>query len=112
MLGLHFWARTFSSGKLGLLLLAVHGVLLAAASLVAKHGLEAHGLSGCHALTSAGPRCVESSRIRDQPVALVSPALAGGFFSTEPPGKSSLALDMQKPLTVFNFPSYSVLFES
>ena len=39
-LGLHCCARAFSScGERGLLFLAVHGLLIAVASLVAEHGL-------------------------------------------------------------------------
>ena len=40
VLGLHCCARAFSScGKQGLLFIAVHGLLIAVASLVAEHGL-------------------------------------------------------------------------
>ena len=40
VLGLHCCARAFSScGEWGLLLVAVHGLLIAVASLVAEHGL-------------------------------------------------------------------------
>ena len=39
-LGLHCCARAFSScGEQGLLFVAVHGLLIAVASLVAEHGL-------------------------------------------------------------------------
>ena len=39
-LGLHCCAQTFSSwGKLGLLFVAVHALLIAVASLVVEHGL-------------------------------------------------------------------------
>ena len=44
-LGLHCCTRAFSScGKQGLLFIAVHGFLIAVASLVAEHGLYARGL--------------------------------------------------------------------
>ena len=44
-LGLHCCARAFSScGEQGLLFVAVHGLLIAVASLVAEHGLEVRGL--------------------------------------------------------------------
>ena len=44
-LGLRCCAWAFSScGKRGLLFFAVHGLLTAVASLVAEHGLQAHGL--------------------------------------------------------------------
>ena len=40
VLGLRCWARAFSScGERGLLSIAVHGLLIAAASLVAEHRL-------------------------------------------------------------------------
>ena len=44
-LGLHCCARAFSScGERGLLFVVVHGLLIAVASLVAEHGLQAHRL--------------------------------------------------------------------
>ena len=44
-LGLRCCERAFSScGEWGLLFVAVHGLLIAVASLVAEHGLWAHGL--------------------------------------------------------------------
>ena len=44
-LGLHCCARAFSScNKLGLFFIAVHGLLIAVASLAAEHRLKAHGL--------------------------------------------------------------------
>ena len=45
MLGLRCCARAFSScGERGLLFVAVHGLLIAVAALVAEHGLQARGL--------------------------------------------------------------------
>ena len=45
VLGLRCCARSFSScGKRGLLFVAVRGLLIAVASLVAEHGLYARGL--------------------------------------------------------------------
>ena len=45
---LHCCVRAFSScGEWGLLFIAVHGFLIAVASLVAEHGLLARGLSSC-----------------------------------------------------------------
>ena len=47
-LGLRCCAQAFSScSERGLLFVAVHGLLIAVASLVAEHGLQAHGLSSC-----------------------------------------------------------------
>ena len=44
-LGLHCCARAFSScGEWGLLFVAVHGLLVVVASLVAEHRLYVHGL--------------------------------------------------------------------
>ena len=44
-LGLHCCARAFSScSEQGLLFVAVHGLLIAVASLVVEHGLYTHGL--------------------------------------------------------------------
>ena len=46
--GLSFCARAFSScGEWGPLLIAVHGPLTIAASLVAEHRLQTHRLSNC-----------------------------------------------------------------
>ena len=47
-LGLSCCTRAFSScGEQGLLFIVVRGLLIAVASLVSEHGLQAHGLSGC-----------------------------------------------------------------
>ena len=50
-LGLHCCTRALSGcGERGLLFIAVHGLLIAVASLVAEHGLQACGLQKlCHA---------------------------------------------------------------
>ena len=49
-LDLHCWAQTFSScDKWGLLFVVVPGLLIAVASLVAEHRLQACGLSSCGA---------------------------------------------------------------
>ena len=55
------------------------------ASLVAAMGSQAQELC---CMSSAAPRYVESSR---PGLELVSPALAGGFFAAEPPGKPAKA---------------------
>ena len=65
-------------------LVVVHGLLIAMASFVSEHRLQAHGLQQlCHTDLVA-PRYVGSSWTRAQSV---SPVLAGGFLSTVPPGK-------------------------
>ena len=85
MLGLRFCARAFSScGKWGPLFIAMRGPLTIAASLVAEHRLQTHRLSSC------GSRAQLLRGMRDLPrpgLERVSPALAGRFSTTAPPGK-------------------------
>ena len=85
MLGLRFCARAFSScGEWGPLLLAVRGPLTIAASLVAEHRLQTRRLSNC------GSRAWLLRGMWDLPrpgIEPVSPALAGRFSTTAPPGK-------------------------
>ena len=82
VLCLHFCARAFSScGKRGPLFIAVRGPLTIAASLVAEHRLQTHRLSSCGSLLCG---------MWDLPgpgLEPVSPALAGRFSTTAPPGK-------------------------
>ena len=85
VLGLRFCARAFSShGKRGPLFIAVRGPLTIAASLVAEHKLQTRRLSSC------GSRAQLLRGMWDPPrswLEPVSPALAGGFSTTAPPGK-------------------------
>ena len=85
MLGLRFCARAFSScGKRGPLFIMVCGPLSVAASLVAEHRLQTHRLSSC------GSRAQLLCGMWDLPrpgLEPVSPALAGRFSTTAPPGK-------------------------
>ena len=85
VLGLRFCARGFSScGKWGPLLIAVCGPLTIAASLVAEHRLQTRTLSNC------GSRAQLLHGMWDLPrpgLEPVSPALAGRFSTTAPPGK-------------------------
>ena len=85
VLGLRFCARAFSScGKQGPLFIAVHGPLTIAASLVAEHRLQTRRLSSC------GPWAQLLHGMWDLPrpgLEPVSPALAGRFSTTAPPGK-------------------------
>ena len=85
VLGLRFCARAFSScGERGPLFIAVRGPVTVAASLVAEHRLQTRRLSSC------GSRAQLLSGIWDPPrpgLEPVSPALAGGFSTTAPPGK-------------------------
>ena len=85
VLSLRFCARAFPScGKWGPLLIAVRGPLTIAASLVAEHRLQTRRLSNC------GSRAQLLRGMRDLPrpgLEPVSPALAGRFSTTAPPGK-------------------------
>ena len=87
VLGLRFCARTFSScGERGPLFIAVRGPLTIAASPVAEHRLQMRRLSSC------GSRAQPLRGMWDLPrpgLEPVSPALAGGFSTTAPPGKPS-----------------------
>ena len=85
VLGLRFCVRTFSScGKWGSLCIAVRRPLAIAASLVAEHRLQTRRLSSC------GSRIQLLHGMWDLPrpgLEPVSPALAGRFSTTAPPGK-------------------------
>ena len=85
VLGLRFSARAFSScGKWGPLFIAVRGPLTIAASLVAEHRLQTRRLSNC------GSRAQSLRGMWDPPrpgLEPASPALAGRFSTTAPPGK-------------------------
>ena len=85
VLGLRFCARAFSScGERGPLFIVVRGPLTVAASLVVEHRLQTLRLSSC------GSRAQLLRGMWDPPrpgLEPVSPALAGGFSTTAPPGK-------------------------
>ena len=85
VLGLRFCARAFSScGNWGPLLIAVRGPPTIAASLAAEHRPQTRRLSSC------GSRAQLLRGMRDPPrpgLEPVSPALAGRFSTTAPPGK-------------------------
>ena len=85
VLGLRFCARAFSScGKRGPLFIAVHGPLTIVASLVAEHRLQTHRLSNCGSRAQLLRGTWDLPRPGLEPV---SPALAGRFSTTAPPGK-------------------------
>ena len=88
VLGLRFCARAFSScGKRGPLFTAVRGPLTVSASLVVEHKLQTRRLSSC------GSRAQLLRGMWDPPrpgLEPVSPALAGRFSTTAPPGKPLL----------------------
>ena len=85
VLGLRLCARAFSScGERRPLLIAVRGPLTVAASLVAEHRLQTRRLS------NRGSRAQPLRGTWDPPrpgLEPASPALAGGFPTTAPPGK-------------------------
>ena len=85
VLCLRFSARAFSScSERGPLFIAVHGPLTVAASLVAEHRLQTRRLSSC------GSRALLLRGMWDLPrpgLEPVSPASAGRFSTTAPPGK-------------------------
>ena len=85
VLGLRFCARAFSScGERGPLLIAVRGPLTIAASLVAEHRLQTRRLSSCGSQAQLLRGMWDLPRPGLEPV---SPALAGIFLTTAPPGK-------------------------
>ena len=85
VLGLRFCARVFSScGKWGPLFITVHRPLTIVASLVAEHRLQMRRLSNCGSRTQLLRDMWDLPRPGLEPV---SPALAGRFSTTAPPGK-------------------------
>ena len=90
VLGLRFCARAFSScGKRGPLFIVVRGPLTIPASLVSEHRLQTRKLSNC------GSRAQLLRGMWDPPrpgLEPVSPALAGKFSTTAPPGKPTAFL--------------------
>ena len=85
VLGLRFCTKALSScGERGPLFIAMRGPLTVAASLVAEHRLQTRRLSSC------GSRAQLLHGMWDPPrpgLAPLSPALAGRFSTTVPPGK-------------------------
>ena len=85
VLGLRFCVQAFSScGKWGPLLIAVRGPLIVVASLLVEHGLQMHRLSSCDSRAQLLRGMWDLPRPGLEPV---SPALAGRFPTTAPPGK-------------------------
>ena len=83
-LGLRFCARALSRcSKWGPLFIAVRGPLTIAASLVAEHRLQARRLSSCGSWAQLLRGMWDLPRPGLEPV---SPALAGRFSTTAPPG--------------------------
>ena len=85
VLGLCLCARAFSScDKRGPLFIAVHGPLTIVASLVVEHRLQTRRLSNCGSRAQLLCGMWDLPRPGHKPV---SPALAGRFSTTAPPGK-------------------------
>ena len=85
VLDLRFCARAFSScSKWGPLFIAVHGPLTIAASPVAEHRLQTRRLSNCGSWAHLLRGMWDLPGPGLEPV---SPALAGRFPTTAPPGK-------------------------
>ena len=85
VLGLRFCARAFSSCvERGPLFIAVRGPLTIAASLVAEYRLQTHRLSSCGSWAQLLRGMWDPPRPGLEPM---SPALAGRFSTTAPPGK-------------------------
>ena len=90
VLGLRFCARAFSSrGKRGPLFIAVRWPLTVAASLVAEHRLQTRRLSNCGSRGQLLHGMWDLPRPGLEPV---SPALAGRFSTTAPPGKPYISI--------------------
>ena len=90
MLGLHFCARAFSScSEWGPLFITVHGPLTITASLVVEHRLQTHRISSCGSWAQLLRGMWDLPRPGLEPM---SPALAGRFSTTVPPGKPSLVV--------------------
>ena len=90
VLGLRLCARAFSScGKRGPLLIAVRRPLTIAASPVAEHRLQTRRLSNCGSWAQLLRGMWDLPRPGLEPV---SPALAGRFSTTAPPGKPCVLL--------------------
>ena len=88
--GSRICARAFSScGERGPLFIAVRGPLTIVASLVAEHRLQMCRLSSCGSRAQLFRGMWDLPRPGLEPL---SPALAGGFPTTAPPGKSQAGL--------------------
>ena len=93
VLSLRFCARTFSScGKRGPLFIAVRGPPTVAASPAAEHRPQTRRLSNCGSWAELLRGMWDLPRPGLEPM---SPASAGRFSTTAPPGKP--------PLTIFNW---------
>ena len=93
VLGLHCWASfSLAVAIKGYSLVAVHGLLVAVASLVGQHGFRVRGFHCAvyDSLRSCGTPAYLLNGTWDLPrpgIEPMTPALAGRFFTTEAPGK-------------------------
>ena len=109
-LGLRFRARAFSScSKRGPLFIAVRGPLTVAASLVAEHRLQTCRLSSCGSRAQLLRGMWDLPRTGLEPV---SPALAGRFSTTVPPGKPPKSFWHSGPWSLPCYPSGLILYIS
>ena len=98
VLGLCFCTRAFSScGKWGPLFIAVRGPLTVVASLVAEHRLQTRRLSNCGSQAQLLRGMWDLPRPGLEPV---SPALAGRFLTTAPPGKPGIIVFNQSSKSI------------
>ena len=98
VLGLRFCTRAFSScGKRGPLFITVRRPLTIAASLVVEHRLQMRRLSSCGSWAQSLRGMWDLPRPGLEPV---SPALAGRFSTTAPPGKPVISPLMQEFFTL------------
>ena len=98
-----------SCGKQGLLFIAVHEflILIVVASLLAEQWLQMYGLQQLQHVGSvvAAPRLQSTGLVvvaHELSCSVATPALAGRFFTTDPPGKpcfSSLLISFQVTMT-------------
>ena len=101
VLGLRFCARAFCScGKRGPLFIAVRGPLTIVASLVAEHRLQTRRLSNYGSQAQPLRGMWDLPRPGLEPV---SPALAGRFSTTAPPGKPPLVHFSRNILVAIEF---------
>ena len=105
MLGLRFCARAFSScGEWGPLFIVVRGPVTIAASLVAEQRLQTLRLSSCGSRAQLLRGMWDPPRPGPEPA---SPALAGRFSTTAPPGKPQYVLFLRGHISQKQFKQFS-----
>ena len=91
----------------GLSLVAVHGLLIAVASLVAEHRLYGDWASVVGSSRASLPRSMWN--LPGPGIKPMSPALAAGFSTTVPPGKPSLHFYVEGNMLYFIPCSFNVI---